>query len=258
MEENKKVIMTGIIIILAIALAVVMYFFVRARLEERAEAAKKIKTTELAEIEESMREKEEFPEPIQVELDKSDPLIRQLAVGFSSHPEFTKWLLTTDLIRKFVAAVDNIANGLSPRPHIDFFTPDEKFKLKEKKGAYYIDPESYSRYDIVADVFASLDTKAFVRLYRQLKPAIQEAYKDLGYPNEDFQNTLARAISELMKVPVIYDDIKVTKKVVTYTIVDSKLEELSTAQKHLLRMGPENVLRIQDKLKEIANALGIL
>ncbi|MBE0461522.1 MAG: DUF3014 domain-containing protein [Candidatus Aminicenantes bacterium] len=257
MEENKKVIVTGIIIILAIALAVMMYFFVRARLEERAAAAEKLKTVELAEIEESIQEKEEFPEPLQVELDKSDSLIRQLAAGLSSHPAFEKWLLTTDLIRKFVAAVDNIANGLSPRPQIDSFSPDGKFKIKRKKGSYYIDPESYSRYDIVADVFASLDTKAFVRLYRQLNPAIQEAYKDLGYPNEDFQNTLVRAIAELMKVPVIYDDIKVTKKVVTYTIVDSRLEELSEAQKHLLRMGPENVQRIQDKLKEIAKTLGI-
>ena len=44
---------------------------------------------------------------------------------------------------------------------------------------------------------------------------------------------------------------------VTYKIADPKLEELSAPQKHLLRMGTENVLKIQDKLREFAIELGI-
>jgi hypothetical protein len=40
-------------------------------------------------------------------------------------------------------------------------------------------------------------------------------------------------------------------------MVDPELESLSQAQKHLLRMGPENILRIQSKLRELAKALGI-
>jgi len=39
-------------------------------------------------------------------------------------------------------------------------------------------------------------------------------------------------------------------------MVDSKLESLNQAQKHFLRMGPENVRRIKTKLKEIVQALG--
>jgi hypothetical protein len=35
------------------------------------------------------------------------------------------------------------------------------------------------------------------------------------------------------------------------------LEELSPAQKHLLRMGPANVQKIQSKLRELASALGV-
>ena len=42
----------------------------------------------------------------------------------------------------------------------------------------------------------------------------------------------------------------------TYLMVDPLLEELSPAQKHLLRMGPENLQLIQAKLREIALALG--
>ena len=36
-----------------------------------------------------------------------------------------------------------------------------------------------------------------------------------------------------------------------------QLQELSAAQKQLLRMGPQNVRTVQSKLREIATALGI-
>jgi hypothetical protein len=48
----------------------------------------------------------------------------------------------------------------------------------------------------------------------------------------------------------------VKKGVVTYIYADSRLENLSEAQKHLLRTGPENVRIIQEKLREIALELG--
>ena len=108
----------------------------------------------------------------------------------------------------------------------------------------------------VADAFASLDTEGSIRLFRQLKPVIQEAYRDLGYPDQDFQDTLVKAIQELLRVPVV-KDVLVQKKVVSYEMIDPQLEKLSQAQKHLLRMGPENVQKIQSKLRELALALGV-
>jgi hypothetical protein len=41
-----------------------------------------------------------------------------------------------------------------------------------------------------------------------------------------------------------------------YEYSDQELESLSAAQRHLLRMGPRNALRIQAKLREIQNELG--
>ncbi len=258
MEEKKKVILTGIIFLLAIAVAVVLYYFIFQRgkgappAQEMAE-----KPPAQVSLEEPAEEKEkEFTELAEVELDKSDNLIRELSNGISSHSKLTEWLVTKDLIRKFTAAIDNIANGLSPHPQIDFFSPEEGFNVIKKGGLYYLDPESYHRFDIVADVFLSLDTEASLKLFRQSKPLIQEAYRDLGYPDQDFNKTLYKAIVDLLEVPVVERDIRVEKKVVTYMMVDSKLESLSEPQKHLLRMGPENVRIIQEKLREMAKGLG--
>ena len=42
-----------------------------------------------------------------------------------------------------------------------------------------------------------------------------------------------------------------------YEYPDEELEGLSLAQRHLLRMGPRNALRIQEKLREIQSGLGL-
>lgn len=257
MEENKKVWMTGIgIIILIVAAVAIYYFFFQTKTKEAPAVTEVMETKPVEPATEEGPSKEEPVVPLDVALDESDSVIRDLFKGLSSHPKLADWLVTTDLVRKFVAAVDNIANGMSPRAHIDFFKTKGTFKVIEKSGRIYIDPASYSRYTQVADAFASLDTEGSVRLFRQLKPVIQEAYRDLGYPDRDFQDTLVKAIRELLRVPVV-KDVLVQKKVVSYGMVDPQLEKLSQAQKHLLRMGPDSVQKIQSKLRELALALGV-
>lgn len=258
MEEQKKVIAAGIIIILLIAAAaIVYYFFIYSKPQEEPLESTEV-AQELTAEEEKIEPEEEKIEPLDINLDESDDLVRELVRELSSHPELAAWLMSDELIRKFVAAVDNIANGHSPVPQIDFFEPEGAFKVHEEVGEYSIDPESYERYNIVAEVFASLDTKGCVTLYRKLMPAIQEAYKDLGYPERDFNITLKKAMMELLAVPVVDEPIMLEKKVVTYMMTDPDLEALSAAQKHLLRMGPDNVREIQGQLRKMARSLGFL
>lgn len=257
MAENIKVASIAIIIIVLIAIAAgVYYFFIYEKAEEIP--VQQVQEEQPAQVPaEELVIEEEAPELIQVGLDESDDTIRNMAEGLSSHPETTSWLLSKDLIRKFVGAVDNIANGLSPRSQIDFFTLEENFKIIEKDGLYYVDHEGYDRYNLVGDVFSSLDSEGWVQLYEQSALLIQEAYTDLGYPEEDFNKTLTTAIVELLKAPVIEGDILLEAKVASYTMADPELENLSEVQKHLIRMGPENVRKIQAKLREIGLAVGI-
>jgi len=51
------------------------------------------------------------------------------------------------------------------------------------------------------------------------------------------------------------DDPELTEGVLVYTYVDPKLESLSAAQKHLLRMGPTNALSIQRWLNQLNQEL---
>ena len=256
MELSKKSSITGVVIIAIVALVVVIYFaFIKGKPEEMPVQETSVELSAQAPEEETPVER--IPEPIQVELAESDGVVRDLAQEISSHPEFAAWLGSKNLISKFTAAVDNIAQGSIPRAQIDFFKPKGRFRTFIRGGRYYVSPASYARYNLVANVFNSLDVADCVKLYRQMKPAIQEAFRELGYPEENFQNTLILAIHELLKVPVVEKDIPLESRVISYTIADSRLEKLSESQKSLLRMGPENVRKIQAKLREFGLALGL-
>jgi hypothetical protein len=191
-----------------------------------------------------------------VGLDQSDPVVREHALGLSANARFGQWLQSKDLVRKFVVAVDNVANGQSPKSHIDFFSPTGAFKALFKPDGTVLDPASFDRYNPVAEVMTSLDTASSVRLYQALKPLIQDAYRDLGYPGANFDDTLIKAIGELLETPIVEGPVRLEKKVLSFGMTDPALEALSAAQKLLLRMGPKNVRAIQAKLRDIARALG--
>ena len=256
MEENKKVVIAVVAFFVLVAVVIALYFLVLQKKPddpvEPAEIAQDIP------IEEGIVEEDiQTPEPLQVNLDQSDETVRIQGAELSSHTALSQWLKSKDLIRSFVAAVDNIANGETPSSHIAFFEPVGDFDIVVRDGIVLIDPGSYKRYNLVADVFSSLNAKLTVRLFRQLNPTIKEGYNELGYPNRVFQKTLVMAMAELLEVPVIDRDIEVEKDVVSYKFVDPRLESLNPAQKHLLRMGPENVEIIQSKLRELAKELGV-
>lgn len=256
MDENKKVIISVIAFFALVAIVIALYFLVLQKKSEESTEPVEVKQ-EIPITDETVEEEFQAPEPLQVNLDQSDDIVRTRAEELSSHTALSQWLKSDDLIRRFVAAVDNIASGQTPRPHIDFFEPDDEFDIVVRDGLVLIDPASFKRYNLVADVFSSLNTKLTARLYWQFKPALQEAYEELGYPDKDFQKTLVMAMAQLLRVPVLDQSLEVERDVVSYKLVDPRLESMNTAQKHLLRMGPENIEIIQSKLREMAQALGI-
>lgn len=199
----------------------------------------------------------EPPPPPLPELDASDELVRSLVRELSRRPELVAWLATEDLIRRFVTAVDNVAEGKSPREQLEPLWPEEKFEVISEDERVIVDPRSYSRYDLITEVMVSVDTPGAVTLYRKLEPLFAEAYADLGYPDRGFDGALSAAIAELLRAPVIVGEVELAPRVISYEYKDWELEGLSSAQKQLLRTGPTNAPRIQRKLRELAEAIGI-
>jgi hypothetical protein len=190
-------------------------------------------------------------------LDLSDPIVRELLGGLSSRPELAAWLATDGLIRNLVASVDNVARGASPSPHLRRLAPDRPFAAQARGGDFVIDARSYRRYDGIADTVAALDADGLARTYSILRPRLQDAYRELGYPDGNFDLPVERAIARLLDTPLLEQDVDVRPSPVLYKFTNERIENLTPAQKQLLRMGPRNARMVQDKLRELAAALGI-
>jgi hypothetical protein len=197
------------------------------------------------------------PAPPLPALAESDAFARERVAGASKRPELAAWLAGEGLVYRFVAAVDAVANGESPREQLAELAPREPFRARERALRPTVDPRSWERYDRVAEVFASLDAEACAALHRLLLPLFEAAYAELGRREGRFDDALARAFRELLAAPVPEGEIELVAKVRSYQLADPALEALSPAQKHLLRMGPRNARRVQAKLAELAAALGL-
>jgi hypothetical protein len=190
-------------------------------------------------------------------IEQTDPLVRELVSSLSTHPTVMAWLATDQLVRNVTAAVLNISNGRSPSRQLQRVRPREGFHVLTRGSTVVIDPRSYRRYDGFADAAAALDARGTAQLYATLKPRFQDGYRELGFPEGDFDRVLERAIGELLETPVVEGDVVLVSNSVAYDYADPQLQSLSAAQRQFLRMGPRNVRLIQAKLREIAPLAGL-
>ncbi len=190
-------------------------------------------------------------------LPETDAVVRRLVGELSNHPKAIAWLSSDQLLRNFAVVVQNIGSGTTPAKHLRMLRPTGDFIADEGGDEARINPRSYKRYDAYADVVGALDPAAVARIYATLKPRIQDAYRELGYPDEDFDRALERAFGQLLRTPVVDGDVPLVPQSAQWDYADPKLQSLSSAQRQFLRMGPRNVRIIQAKLREIASQLGI-
>jgi hypothetical protein len=165
------------------------------------------------------------------------------------------WLQQKEIVRTVVAVVDNIAQGQSPAALLPFLAPEGKFQAVERDGAFYLDPRSYRRYDPLVNALAAVPDRTWITWYKTLRPTLEKAFRELGYPGVTFAQRLQQAVEQLTQVPPLPEPVALEKKLLSYTFADANLEILNPAQKHLLRWGPGNAARVQKKLRSLAALL---
>ncbi|WP_223645974.1 DUF3014 domain-containing protein [Corallococcus sp. EGB] len=197
------------------------------------------------------------PPPPAVQLSGTDASVRELLKGLSTDADFARWLSAEDLARRFAASVNLVAEGQSPRMPLSFMAPTGTFRVTKRHGQTVTSSESHTRYDAVTRVIVSLDAKKAGQVYQELKPLLDAAHAELAPPGRSLDTTLSQAIGRLTRVPVPKTPPELTPKGALFVYADPNLEALSAAEKHLLRMGPENMRKVQAKLTELAAALGL-
>lgn len=188
------------------------------------------------------------PEPELPALGESTPTVLQTLdnSGVAIQP-----LKSSQLVRDTVVIIDNLRNGTLVTDRTVVQRPDGRFAVLEIDGELYIDEASYQRYDALVDWFVSLDNDALVSNYQLFKPLMDEAYAEIGYPDMDISDAIVEAIDVLLATPVPESLVAVEDDEVMYTYANPAYEALPPAQKQLLRMGPDNIERIKQKLRAL-------
>ncbi len=251
---RPRVVLWIVVVLLAVAAAVASYIV----FSRRASAPPQTTAAAPASPAAPTRPLGGEPQPVDVPpLGESDPVVRELVRQISSHPTIAAWLATDGLIRHFTVDIANIVEGKTPAPQLGAVKPSGSFQIVERNGETYIDPRSYERYNTLAAAAASIDPDGAARVYATLKPRIEEAYAELGVRPASFDQALERAIVRLLQTPVVDRPIRLEPKGIGWAFADPTLENLTGAQKQLLRMGPANMRTVQSALRRIALALGI-
>jgi len=192
-------------------------------------------------------------------LEESDDLVRRRAGAFSSDVSFAEWLKLDSLIPRLASAMSRIAQGAVPRDIFSAFGPRGKFAVVKKDEKTYADPAAFTRFDGFAAMVASIDAVAAAKLFEELLPLFDAAQRGLGEKNASAREAFFAAARELLATPAVEEAaaLKPAKKGIGWIYADDRLENLSPAQKQLLRMGPKNQAAVQAKIRAVALALGV-
>ena len=169
-------------------------------------------------------------------------------------------LADTALIEKIVASVDNLTRPLVAERIRPISGVDGPFSAdgQDGSGQFTLNPSNYRRYDFLVNLLATADIDGLVATYRRFYPLFQEAYVNLGYPDGYFNDRAVEVIDHLLETPDVDDPVELVRPHVLYEYADPALEERSSGQKLLLRIGPEHRVRVMQFLEELRDELIVL
>ncbi len=172
-------------------------------------------------------------------LDGMDAFLRPLLSALSNRPELARWLATDNLVRQLAAAIDQASQGDNPAGGFKELAPRSGLAVARRNNRRIIDPNGYKRYDGLVTTVTSLDASAVARIYKTIRPRLNEAYQNMGHPGGDVDVAVRQALDILLNTPVVKGPVALVEGAgARWAYEDPKLEALTPTQKQLVRMGP--------------------
>jgi hypothetical protein len=188
-------------------------------------------------------------------LAESDSSARDALAALFGSSVFDQFFQPQDIIRHFVAAIDNLPRKTVAQRVMPIKPAAGAFRTSGPEGRTVVGPDNAARYGPYVRALEAVDSAKLVALYVRLYPLFQQAYAELGYPSRYFNDRVFEVIDHLLATPDVRGPIALVQPKVLYEYADPALQDLSAGQKMLVRMGPENEARVKAKLRELKKAL---
>lgn len=193
------------------------------------------------------------PEPLPP-LERSDEAVQRVLAQLLG-PLAPGMFKSENIVHRAAVTIDNLLQEQVPPKFLVIDPVPGALKVTETDGKLYLSPDNYSRYDAYVRVLEQADAQAAVAQYVRLYPLFQQAFSQLGYPQDYFNDRLVDVIDQLLATPVPAGPVELVRPSVMYKFADPALEALPAGQKMLIRMGPDNAERVKARLRALRAAL---
>jgi hypothetical protein len=257
-----KRLLVGLVVVVIIAggLAAYWYFRADALTETPVTAAAPLPPVTLPGLAPEMPAIEHpLPEPLPGEpalpaLVDSDRAVTDLLTGLFGQEAFARFFLSDDIVRRFVATIDNLPRKTAAQRLLPTRPVPGGFVVQDVDGGFVATLDNELRYRPYVLAMEQVEARRLVAAYLRHYPLFQAAYQELGYPDGYFNDRLMQAIDDLLAAPDAPNAV-LTQPRILYQFADASLEERSAGQKIILRMGAANAGRVKDKLRAIRREL---
>ena len=194
------------------------------------------------------------------ELEGSDDLFRKQWARLWSGTDVAHGTKTEQLVRKATVLLDNFAQGKIVRNSLSTLSLKSPFVVdlvqpetneQDSVDVFQLNPKSYQRYSPIVTAITAVETHQIIRFYRQFRPLLQQAYKELGYPAGGIDDVVLTTLQKIQTAPIVEGEIRLIQPKVMYEFQNQNLEQRSALDKQLIRMGPANTRLLQQKAREL-------
>lgn len=183
-------------------------------------------------------------------LAESDSALRAAISGLLGEKALVEFFQMTGIATKFVATVDNLPRSKVATRILPVRGPGGAFVVDGEGDERVIGAANAGRYEAHLRLLEIVEPGRAAALYVRFYPLLQQAYRELGYPQGNFNDRMVAVIDHLLATPAVDGPLRVVQPKVLYEFADPDLEARSAGQKLLLRMGAANAARVKGKLRE--------
>ncbi|WP_372749806.1 DUF3014 domain-containing protein [Litorivivens sp.] len=186
-------------------------------------------------------------------VNNSDARVKEAITDLAQR--MVRWMVPAEQVRKWVLTIDLVADGKIPYKHAPIkYDRDPFLVLPAGDETYVSDSGNYSRWDDLIGVISEVPVQDAARYYREWLPLFEKAYDELGKQG-NFHDRFMAALGQVRSVSEPPMGATLVRPHIFYQFADPELEAASALTKWMWRLGPENMLELQDFARNLSAEL---
>lgn len=190
-------------------------------------------------------------------LDQSDAEAMAALAAAAGGADLNAFLRLEFLLPRLVATIDALPRSTVTQNVYAARPVAGTLGVATRDGSTWLDPGNEARYTAAVALFEAVDSRQLVSAYVRFYPLLQQAYRDLGVPDRQFNDRLVEVIDHLLAAPAPAGPLELVPvpDKPRWAFADPALEGASVGHKAMIRLGPAQAERVKAKLRGLRGLL---